>query len=95
MRRANLRVAPYRHSALNPWCIEGLRVAGKRKRLFFRTKAAAEEELVRIRAKMALEGQAALELSDATRLMALQGQRILQPYGKTLGRCRDLLREAP
>jgi integrase len=84
MRRANLRVAPYRHSALSPWCIEGLRVGGKRKRLFFQTKAAAEEELVRIRAKMALEGQAALELSDATRMMALQGQRILRPYGKTL-----------
>jgi integrase len=84
MRRAKLRVAPYPHSATSPWCIEGLRVSGKRKRLFFQTKTAAEAELARIRTRIAFEGQGALELSDATRMMALEAQRNLLPYGKTL-----------
>jgi integrase len=84
MRRANLRVAPYLNSKTSPWCIEGLRVDGKRKRLFFKTKTAAEQELVRIKTKQKREGAAALLLSDATRVMALEGERKLAPFGKTL-----------
>ena len=56
MRRPNLRVAPYPHSKTSPWCIEGLRVDGKRKRLFFQTKTAAEQELVRIKTNKNAKG---------------------------------------
>jgi integrase len=84
MRPTNLRVAPYPHSKTSPWCIEGLKVNGKRKRLFFRTKTAAEQELLRIKTKQKREGAAALLLSDATRVMAMEGERKLAPFGKSL-----------
>jgi len=85
MRRANLRVAEYRHSKTSPWCIEGVKLNGKRKRLFFKTKTAAEQELVRIKTKQKKEGADALLLSDGTRVMAMEGERRLKPFGKTLG----------
>jgi integrase len=64
--------------------IEGLRVAGKRKRLFFRTKAAADLELARIKHKQAREGQDALAISDALRIMARDCATLLEPHGKSL-----------
>ena len=84
MRRPNLRVAPYAHSKTSPWCIEGLRVNGNRKRLFFQTKTAAEQELTRIKIKQKREGANALMLSDATRVQALEAERKLAPFGKSL-----------
>lgn len=84
MRRPNLRVAPYPNSETSPWCIEGLRVDGKRKRLFFKTKTAAEQELVRIKTKQKREGDAALLLSDSTRIQAMEAERTLAPFGKTI-----------
>jgi|HubBroStandDraft_6_1064221.scaffolds.fasta_scaffold317603_1 integrase len=84
MRPTNLRVTPYSHSKTSPWCIEGLKVNGKRKRLFFPTKTAAEQELFRIKTKQKREGTAALMLSDATRVQAMEGERKLAPFGKSL-----------
>jgi integrase len=84
MRRPNPRVAPYPHSKTSPWCIEGLRKAGKRHRLFFKTKSAAEQELVRIKTKHRREGADALAISDATRVQAIAGERRLAPFNKTL-----------
>jgi integrase len=83
-RRANLKVASYPHSQTSPWCIEGLRVGGKRKRLFFTTKTAAEQELNRIKVKQRREGIDALSLPDSLRIVALEGEKKLQARGKTL-----------
>ena len=84
MRRPNLRVVEYNHSKSARWVIEGVRVDGKRKRFFFKTKTAAEQELTRIKTKQHQEGRNALRLSDSVRIMALDVSRELQPFGKTL-----------
>jgi hypothetical protein len=51
MRRPTLRIVEYHHSATAKYVIEGIRVNGKRKRLFFPTEEAAEKELTRIKTK--------------------------------------------
>ncbi len=83
MRTPILIVKPSK-SKTSPWMIDGLRINGERKRPFFKTKTAADLELIRIKTKMAREGQDALNLSDSLRLMALQGERTLKPYEKTI-----------
>jgi len=82
MRRANLKVKPYK-SETSPWCID-LREGTKRKRLFFASKTAAEQALVRIKTKVRREGDDALRLSDTTRIAALEGERKLAAFGKDL-----------
>lgn len=64
--------------------IGGVRVNGKRKRPLFKTETAAKQELVRIKTKIAREGAEALNLSDSLRVMALQAERTLKPYEKTV-----------
>jgi integrase len=78
-------VVEYRHSSRSPrWVIEGIRLGGKRRRLFFRTKTAAEQELTRIKTKQHREGVNALELPDSARVMAAELSEQLQEYGKTI-----------
>jgi integrase len=73
-----------KQSKKSPWCIEGMRVNGKRKRLFFRTKTDAQQELFRLKTKLSREGAAALNLTDAVRIEAIEGMKKLQPFGKSL-----------
>jgi integrase len=61
-----------------------LRINGRRKRLFFRTKTDADRELARIRVKHAREGQNALSIPDSLRIMARDCAGLLEPFGKTL-----------
>lgn len=84
MRRPTLRVVEYHHSITARWVIEGIREKGKRKRKFFKTKTAAEQELTRIKTKLVKEGRDALSLSDSLRVMALEVSKDLERYGKTL-----------
>jgi integrase len=60
--------------------LQGLRENGKRKRLFFATKAEAEAELARIKA----EDNGAILLDASIRMMAREGTEQLRPFGKTL-----------
>lgn len=83
MRKPTLRVVRTK-SETSPYCIEGLRVAGKRKRLFFKTKTAADQELYRIKTKLNREGHQALSLSDDLRVQALKVAQLLKPFGKSL-----------
>jgi integrase len=98
MRRPTLKVVEYKHSKTGRWVIEGIRVQGKRQRRFFRTKTAADQELVRIQTKLRREGEEALALKDSLRMMALEVTRDLEPFGKTLRDAGDFylkyLREA-
>jgi len=59
MRRPVLRIAEHRVrgklSKTSPFVIDGLRVNNKRKRLFFKTRAPAEQELGRIKTKLRQE----------------------------------------
>ena len=80
MRKATLKVRPYPHAPSTPWMIDTRQeVDGKlkRKRHFFATKTAADQELARIKIKLNKEGSAALSLSDATRFSALAGEKAL------------------
>jgi integrase len=47
-------------------------------------KTAAEQELARLKTKQRQEGEKALNLSDALRILALQCAEQLEPYGKTI-----------
>src|ERR1700730_5184874 len=83
MRRAIPHIVEAKHLKTAPWCID-LRVAGRRRRMFFKTKWAATQELTRIKTKMRREGQGALKLSDELRVAALRICEDLAPFGKTL-----------
>jgi integrase len=65
------------------WCIDGLRVNGKRKRIFFKTRTAAEQELTRIKTLQRRDGDA-LGISDSLRIMARDAAKELEPFGKTI-----------
>src|SRR5258708_1214721 len=84
VRKPKLRVKEYRHSTTTPWVIEGLRIDGKRKRLFFRTRAEADLELARIKVKRTREGQDALSIPDSLRIMARDCAERLSPWKRTL-----------
>jgi integrase len=84
VRYPTLRIVEYRHSATAKYVIEGVRVNGKRKRLFFATEEAAEKELARIKTKQRKEGENALKLPDALRIMALESAEKLKPFGRTI-----------
>jgi hypothetical protein len=84
MRRPQLRIVEYRHSATAKYVIEGVRVNGKRKRYFFKTKSDAEQELIRLKIKQRKEGENALSLSDSVRVVALEYSEKLKPFGKTI-----------
>jgi integrase len=98
MRRPRLRIVEYRHSPTAKYVIEGVRVNGERKRLFFRTEAKAKKELTRLKIKQRKEGENALALSDSLRIMALECAGELQSFGKTIRDATDFyvkyLREA-
>jgi integrase len=84
VRYPKLRVREYTHSATSRYVIEGLRINGRRKRLFFKTRALADLELARIKTKRAREGEAALAIPDSLRIMARDCDARLARYGKTL-----------
>lgn len=84
MRRPQLRIVEYRHSATAKYVIEGVRVNGKRKRYFFKTKSDAGQELTRLKIKQRKEGENALRLSDSVRVTALEYSEKLKPFGKTI-----------
>ncbi len=84
MRRPQLRIVEYHHSATAKYVIEGARVNGKRRRYFFPTKEKAEAELGRMKIKQRKEGENALRLPDSLRIMALECAQELKPLGKTL-----------
>jgi integrase len=84
VRKPQLRVVAYHNSPTARFVVEGLRVNGKRKRLFFRSKAQAELELARIKHKRTKEGEDALAIADSLRIMARDCAAQLAPYGKSI-----------
>jgi integrase len=84
MRRPQLHIVEYRHSATAKYVIEGVRVNGKRRRYFFKTKSDALAELTRLKIKQRKEGENALRLSDSVRVTALEYSEKLKPFGKSI-----------
>jgi integrase len=89
VRRPQLRIVEYHHSATAKYVIEGVRVNGKRRRYFFPTKEKAEQELVRMKIKQRREGESALRLPDSLRVMALDCAEELAEFGKTIRDATD------
>jgi integrase len=84
VKKPTLRVKEYLHSTTARYVIEGLRVGGKRKRLFFRTRGEADLELARIKTKRNREGADALAIPDSLRIEARDCAVLLGPYKATL-----------
>jgi len=91
MRKPTLQIRPNgaKSSETHPWVIQGLRVDGKRKRLFFKTKAAAETELGKLSTRIKNEGVRALTIPEHLRVMAVEWNNKLAPYGKTIADAAD------
>jgi integrase len=79
---AVLKPRPYlKNSKL--WVID-YRMAGKRERRFFKSKALAQAAIDRVKIKIAKGGVDALSLGDSLRLMAFEGAEALKPFNKTI-----------
>ena len=93
MKGQRLRIADYHHSPTTPYVLEGYRVNGKRKRLFFRTRAEAELALARLKLVQRREGEAGAELGAEKRAEAVRCIGRLSKYDKTLTDATDFLLE--
>jgi integrase len=84
-----LRIVSVNWHARYRYAIAGLKVNGKRRRLFFETAREAEEELGRLKIKAKKAGQAGLDISDDLRAQAVDCARKLKPFGRTLSEAVD------
>jgi hypothetical protein len=65
--------------------IDGLKVNGKRQRLFFKEEKSAKTKLKELAKKTRMEGEDALALSHDFRMLAAKCSERLKPFGKTTG----------
>jgi hypothetical protein len=67
MARRTLRILPYKGNRGYHYYLDGLKVNGKRKRLFFTTEAEAKEELKKWEKRVRKVGEEALAISQEKR----------------------------
>lgn len=79
-----LRIVPVSNNPYYSFCVDGIKTDGKRKRIFCRTEKEAKAELKRIDARLRSEGEAGLDVSDATRVLGKEASDLLEPYGKNI-----------
>jgi integrase len=91
MKQQRLRIAEYHHSPTTPYVLEGYKVNGRRKRIFFRTRSEAELALRRLKLIQRQEGEAGATLGADTRAEAVRCIKRLQPFGKTLSQAVEFL----
>jgi len=84
MNRLNLRIVPIDWHPRYSYALAGLKVNGKRRRLYFKTAAEAKGELARLKIKARRQGEAGLNIPDDLRGMAVDCTRRLKQHGKTL-----------
>jgi integrase len=85
MSQRKLHIKPYVGPFAYQYYLDGLKVNGKRKRLFFRSRAEAKAELERLTQIQQKEGQRGLNLNPLVRELATQCAELLSPYsGKTI-----------
>jgi len=82
--RPKLRIKPVTYHPRYRYTIGGLKVNGKRKRLFFETQQEAEDELRRLKIKAQTQGEAGLSIPDELRVAALECTKLLAPHRKTI-----------
>lgn len=84
MPKRRLRILPYRGAKNYGFYIDGLKVNGKRKRLFFHTEKEALVELKRLERQLRIEGEQGAGISADLRIDAAQAAKRLAPFGKSL-----------
>jgi integrase len=82
--RRELRIAPYNGDRGYQYYLDGLKVNGKRKRLFFKTEKEATEELKRRKKQIRKEGEDGQAISSDLRVLAAKCAERLAPFGKTI-----------
>ena len=84
MPKRRLRILPYRGAKNYGFYIDGLKVNGKRKRLFFHTEKEALAELKRLEKQLRIEGEQGASISADIRIEAAQANARLAPFGKSI-----------
>lgn len=84
MARRTLRILPYTGNRGYHYYLDGLKVNGKRKRLFFTSEAEAKEELKKWDKRVRKEGEDALAISQELRILAAKCAKRLGPFGKSI-----------
>jgi integrase len=79
-----LRILPYTGKRAYQYYIDGLKVNGKRQRLFFKDEKSAKEKLKELTKQTRKEGEDALALSHDFRVLAAKCSERLKSFGKTL-----------
>ena len=82
MARRTSRILPYEGNRDHHYYLDGLKVNGKRRRLFFTTEAEAKEELKKWDKRVRKEGEDALAMSQELRILAAKCARRLEPFEK-------------
>jgi hypothetical protein len=84
MARRTLRILPYNGNRGYHYYLDGLKVNGKRKRLFFATEAEAKEELKKWDRRIRKEGEDALAISQELRILAAKCAKRLEQFEKSI-----------
>ena len=84
MARRRLRILPYKGNRGYHYYLDGLKVNGKRKRLFFTTEAEAKEALKKWDRRIRKEGEDALAISQDLRILAAKCAKRLEPFEKSI-----------
>jgi integrase len=79
-----LRILPYKGKRGYHYYLDGLKVNGKRKRLFFTTEAKANEALKKWDRRIRKEGEDALAISQELRILAAKCAKRLEPFEKSI-----------
>jgi len=82
--RRTLRILPYKGNRDYHYYLDGLKVNGKRKRLFFTTEGEAKEELRKWDKRVRKEGEDALAISQELRILAAKCAKRLEPFEKSI-----------
>jgi hypothetical protein len=79
-----LRIIPYNGNRAYKYYLDGYKVNGKRKRLFFKDEATANRKLAELAKQQKKEGQDGLDVPLDLRVMAAKAARRLAPFNKSV-----------
>jgi hypothetical protein len=79
-----LRVVPYNGNRAYKYYLDGYKVNGKRKRLFFKDEGAAHRKLAELARQQRKEGKGWLDIPRDLRVLAAKAARRLAPFNKSV-----------
>jgi integrase len=84
LKRTSLKITQTQVRGYRYFCVTCPKLGSGRTRKFFRDKREAQTYFEGCRIQQENYGTAALSISDALRMQAIEGSELLQPYGKTI-----------